>query len=231
MNRTVAIVQARMGANRMPGKMMLWLHGYPVIEWVVRRTAKARRLDDVVVAIPDTPNDDVLKDFLSSKLRVNVFRGAEQDVLRRFVDAGRQARADRVIRICADNPLVSSEAIDDLIQFFDQNACDYAYNQGDSGRTNTYPDGLGAEMVSYSTLEQVDRQAIDPDHREHCLAYIVKNPDRFDIKTFNPPDQRIAHPELKLDLDDLEDYRRLAGKRFSITDGPVQIVQTFLDEK
>lgn len=220
-----------MSAERLPGKMMLWLHGYPIIEWVVRRTTMARRLDDVVVAIPDTPNDDVLEDFLSSDLQVNVYRGPERDVLHRFVEAGKKVQADRVVRICADNPLISGEVIDDLIHFFNLNACDYAYNQGDSGRTNTYPDGLGAEMVSFATLEWVEQHAASPEHREHCLSYIANNPDRFDIKTFNPPDQRMAHPELKLDLDNLEDYRYLAGKRFSITDGPIQIVHTFLGKK
>lgn len=134
MSKTVAIVQARMGASRLPGKMMLWLHGFPVIEWVVRRTASSRRLDDVVVAIPDTPMNDILDEFLSKILKVNVFRGSEQDVLERYAAAGRACGAEKVVRVCADNPLISGEVIDDLVRFFDENPCDYAYNQGDSGR-------------------------------------------------------------------------------------------------
>ena len=231
MKRIVAVVQARMWSSRLPGKMMLSLHGHPIIEWVVRRVTSARRLDDVMVAIPDTPNDDILDDFLSTTLKVKVFRGSEQDVLNRFVEAGRKARADQVIRVCADNPLVSGEVIDDLVQFVNENCCDYAYNQGDAGRTNMYPDGLGAEMVSLSLLEWLDRHAVKPYHREHCLSYISENPDQFDIKTFDPPDQRIARPKLKLDLDTMDDYRRLALKQVAIASSAFQIVQTFLEEK
>ena len=231
MSRTVAIIQARMGASRLPGKMMLCLHGRPVIEWVVRRICTARRLDDVVVAIPDTPIDDVLDAFLSQRLRVNVFRGSEQDVLGRFVAAGRAYKATQVVRACADNPLLSGEVIDDLICFFDGNPCDYAYNQGDSGRTNTYPDGLGAEIVPFSLLKWLGQNAVKPRHREHCLSYITDHPDRFDVRTFNPPDQRLARPELKLDLDTLADYRHLAMKQISIATRPLDIVRVFLDEK
>ncbi len=209
MSRTVAIIQARMGATRLPGKMMLLLHEYPIIEWVVRRTLTARRLDDLVVAIPDTPADDVLYDYLRNCLKVNVFRGSEKDVLGRFVASARDFNASHVVRICADNPLISGEVIDDLIKFFYDNPCDYAYNQGDSGVTNAYPDGLGAEIVSSLLLEWLDKNTSEPRHREHCMSYIIDHPDKFTIKTFNPPDPAIAHPELKLDIDTLEDYIQL----------------------
>ena len=230
MSRTVAIIQARMGATRLPGKMMLRLHDRPVIEWVVRRVSIARRLDGVVVAIPDAPIDDVLNAFLSNRLRVNVFRGSEQDVLGRFVAAGRAYRATQVVRACADNPLISGEVIDDLIRFFNENPCDYAYNQGDSGRTNTYPNGLGAEIVPFSLLEWLDQNAVKPRHREHCLSYITDHPDQFDIRTFNPPDQAIAHPQLKLDLDTLDDYAQLWGLKVSPSMSDREIVTAALSK-
>ncbi len=227
MSGTVAIIQARMGASRLPGKMMLSLHGYPVIEWVVRRVTSSNRLDDVVVAIPDAPVDDVLDCFVREKLGIKVYRGSEKDVLKRFTEAGKQVCADYVVRICADNPLVSGEVIDDLIKFFSEEPCDYAYNQGDSGQTNRYPDGLGAEIVPFSILERLVQRAAAPRHREHCFSYIADNPNQFHIKTFNPLDERIACPWLKLDLDTLEDYRRLALKSFSIASTPYDIVQAF----
>jgi len=223
----VAIIQARIGSKRLPYKMMVSLHGFPIIEWVVRRVSSASRLDDVIVAIPDTPLDDILDYFLREQLQVNVYRGDEHDVLRRFVEAGKQVSATHVVRVCADNPLVSGVVIDELIQFFLEQPCDYAYNQGDGGRTNTYPDGLGAEIVPFSLLEWLDQHAAIPRHREHCLSYIADYPDRFDIKTLNPPDERISCPWLKLDLDTPEDYHRLALKQFTVTSSPFEIVQTF----
>ena len=230
MKRIVAVVQARMWSSRLPGKMMLSLHGHPIIEWVVRRVALARSLDDVVVAIPDTRNDDILSQFITENLNVKVYRGSEQDVLNRLLGAAKFAQASHVVRVCADNPLVSGEVIDDLVQVFAEHPWDYAYNQGDGGRTNAYPDGLGAEIVPFTLLEWLGQHAIDARHREHCLTYIVDNPDQFTIKTFDPPDQRIARPWLKLDIDNLEDYCRLALRRFSITSTPYDIVQAFSEE-
>jgi spore coat polysaccharide biosynthesis protein SpsF len=227
MKRIVAIIQARIGSTRLPCKMMLSLHGRPVIEWVVHRVSSAKRLDGVVVAIPDTHNDDILYHFLKNSLNIGIFRGSEHDVLKRFLNAARYVQADYVVRICADNPLVSGEAIDDLIQFFLEHPCDYAYNQGDGGRTNTYPDGFGAEIVSFSILEWLDTHARDTRYREHCLSYIMDYPDQFSIKTFDPPDSRIACPWQKFDLDTLDDYYRLALSRLSINSTPLEIVQLF----
>ncbi len=230
MNRTVAIIQARMGSQRLPGKMMLWLNGYPVIEWVVRRTLNSSRLDDVVVAIPENRTDDILYNFLKNNLKVKVIRGPEDDVLGRFIKAGMYSKATHIVRVCADNPLICNQAIDDLVRFFNNNDCEYAYNQGDSGRTNSYPDGFGAEIVSFSLLEWLHRNAFKAKYREHCLLYIMNHPDQFTIKTFNPPDKRIAHPELKLDLDTLEDYHKLVSKKISIDSNSLEIVKTFLDQ-
>ncbi|MHB8108778.1 MAG: cytidylyltransferase domain-containing protein [Syntrophorhabdaceae bacterium] len=231
MRRIVAIIQARMNASRLPGKMMLSLHGSPIIEWVVRRVASARMLDEIVVAIPDTSNDDFLAQYVTHALNAKIYRGSEKDVLNRFLGAAKMARASHVVRVCADNPLVSGEVIDDLIRYFCDHPCDYAYNQGDGGRTNSYPDGLGAEMVPFALLEWLDQHAVDARHREHCLTYVVDNPHRFTIKTFDPIDQRIACPWLKLDMDNLNDYCRLAHKCFSITSSPFDIVQAFWEKQ
>ncbi len=231
MRRTVAVIQARIGASRLPGKMMLGLHGHPVIEWVYRRVRSSRLLDDVVIAIPDTRNDDVLAQFITEHLNANVYRGSEKDVLNRFLGAAKQVQAQNVVRVCADNPLVSGEVIDELIHYFNEHPCDYAYNQGDGGRTNTYPDGFGAEIIPFALLEWLDQHAVSERHREHCLTYIVDNPDQFIIRTFNPIDQRIALPCVKVDMDSLEDYCRLALKPFSITSSPYDIVQVFSEEQ
>ena len=230
LKRIVAVVQARMWSSRLPGKMMLSLHGHPIIEWVVRRVTLARSLDDVVVAIPDTRNDDILSQFITENLKAKVYRGSEQDVLKRFLGASKNSQASHVVRVCADNPLVSGEVIDDLIQYFTDHPCDYAYNQGDGGQTNAYPDGLGAEIVPFSLLDWLHKHTVGARYREHCLTYIVDNADQFTIKTFDPPDQHIARPWLKLDIDNLEDYCRLALNSFSITSTPYDIIQAFSEE-
>jgi len=230
MNNIIAVIQARMSASRLPGKMMLSLHGKPIIEWVIRRVSSSKRVDGIIVAIPDSRYDDILAKFLTENLRAKIYRGSEPDVLKRFVEAGTLMHASHIVRVCADNPLVSGEVIDELIDFFIKHPCDYAYNQGDGGRTNDYPDGLGAEIVPLDLLMWIDAHAMEIRNREHCLTYITDNPHKFVIRTFNPPDQRLACPWLKLDMDTMEDYRRLAMRKITISSSPYEIVQAFSED-
>ena len=206
----VALVQVRMGSSRLPCKAMLYLHGLPLIDWVVHRTAKARRVNHIVMALPEGPLDDVLAFHLENR-GVACFRGPEDDVLKRFALAARQAEATHVIRICADNPLIWGGEIDNLVEHFlsrpEQERL-YAYNH--IPRNNLYPDGLGAEMISASLLYRLDADATLPQHREHCLSYIWDNAGEFVISTFDPPDPLLRRPECKLDVDTAEDYRKLA---------------------
>jgi spore coat polysaccharide biosynthesis protein SpsF len=220
-----------MGSTRLPNKMLLHLHGYPIIEWVIRRVRHSKNLDDIVVAIPDTRKDDILNQYLIEKLNVNVYRGSEDDVLDRFNGAAQLLNATHVVRVCADNPLVNGIVIDELIRFYFKNSCDYAYNQGDNGNTNTYPDGLGAEIVSFELLKWLEANTTEKKHREHCLSYISDNPDQFIRKTFNPSDQRIARPRLKLDLDTYDDYMKLMLNDFKIDSTPLDIIQAFSEKR
>ena len=224
---TVALVQARLGSSRLPMKTLLCLRGTPLIDWVVRRTAKARLLDRIVVATPDTPLDEVLAAHVRERLmpldgRIAVFCGSENDVLDRFRAAGAAFGASRVVRVCADNPLVWGGEIDNLIRFFEASGCDYAYNH--IPRSNRYPDGLGAEALSFALLNELAAVAEEPGQREHCLSYLWDNAQRFDMRTFDPPDPRLWHPELKLDVDSPEDFRRLALMPLHVDMPPEEIV-------
>lgn len=222
--KTVAVVQARMGSTRLPGKMLLPLHGIPVIEWVLKRAASASLLDGLIVAIPDTGENDILASTVA-ELEFDIFRGSEDDVLDRFYRAALSKSATRVIRICADNPLICGSEIDNLIDFYASNKCDYAYNHVPKG--NRYPDGLGAEIVSMIVLERIHRKAIFPAHREHCLSYITDNPQFFEIKTFDPPDDAIAFPEIRLDVDTVDDLRKLSVLELSIDMSAREIISIF----
>lgn len=199
----VGIVQARMGASRLPNKMMLALHGYPVVEWIFRRCKRSVRLNRLVFAIPDGSQDDVLAEYLK-RMGATVFRGSESDVLQRFWGAAQSFSATHVVRICADNPLICPEAIDHLVERYFDKPCDYIYNH--IPKNNRYPDGLGAEMVNADLLDHLNRKAVAASQREHVFNYIWDNTDRFQIRTFDPPDAMLHLPDLKLDLDTHEDY-------------------------
>jgi len=119
MGSTVAIIQARMGSSRLPGKMMMELAGTPIIEWVVRRVQGAALLDDIIVATSDADIDDGLA-LIAKNLGVQVFRGSEANVLDRFIKAAEYCEADTIVRICADNPLIDPGEIDRLIKFYNR---------------------------------------------------------------------------------------------------------------
>lgn len=205
--RVVAIVQARLGSSRLPLKSLLTLRGTPIIDWVTGRLSRARRLDGLIVAVPDTKLDRVLYEHLERR-GVPVMAGPEEDVLARFALAAKQANAGLVVRVCADNPCIWGEAVDRLVEFYREGTCDYAYNH--IPRDNLWPDGLGAEVLSRDLLEELASRAKLPSQREHCLNYLWDNAESYRIATFDPVEPWLRRPDLKLDVDSAEDFRRLA---------------------
>lgn len=222
--KVIAIIQARLGSTRLPRKMLLSLHGHPLIEWVVRRVVRAGKLDAVVLAIPDNPENDMLE-MEAKRLGVACFRGSEEDVLHRFAQAAERHEATHVVRVCADNPLICPELIDELVDFYFSAPCDYAYNHIPDG--NSFPDGLGAEIVSAELLKRLDEVVVSSEHREHCLSHIHANPAQFVRKTYNPSDSELAKPELRFDVDTYEDFQFLAGKVFDMQVSAKDLIRIF----
>ncbi len=205
--RTVAIIQARLGSTRLPMKSLLCLRGAPVIDWVVDRVSRARLLDEVVVACPDTPLDRVLMEHLERR-GAACCAGPEHDVLGRIALAARRFDADRVVRVCADNPLIWGEAVDRLIRFHEAERPDCSYNHMPKG--NLWPDGLGAEIVDRDLLERMAAEAGEPSQREHCLNWLWDNRERFRLATFDPEEEWLRRPDIRLDVDTAEDFCHLA---------------------
>ena len=226
--KNIAIIQARIGSTRLPYKMMLSLHGTPIIEWVINRTKKSNLLDDIIVAIPISEDNDILEKYIK-ELGVKVFRGSENNVLNRFYESVKDKNATHIIRICADNPLIDGIEIDNLINFYQNNSCDYAYNH--IPKDNLYPDGLGAEMISFDLLKDLHASVTTQHHKEHCLSYIIDNKDKFTIKTFNPKDKSLHYPELKFDVDTFDDYHKLCMKDFDINISSQNLIELFGETK
>ena len=222
--KIVAIIQARIGASRLPNKMLLNLHGYSIIEWVYRRVSQAKKIDQILFALPDAAQDDILAWYMKS-IGAETFRGSENDLVDRYYQTAKYASADVVVRICADNPLICASEIDSLIDFFQKKQCDYAYNHIPKG--NSYPDGLGAEICQMKLLEDINEQANKPEYREHLFNYIWNKTDQYQIMTFDPP-QELAYPTLKLDIDTMADYQQLLEKPYHIEMNAVDIVKTAL---
>jgi spore coat polysaccharide biosynthesis protein SpsF len=221
---TIGIIQARMGSTRLPNKMLLSLHGKPIIEWVVKRVQKSKLLDNIVVAIPDTKKDEVLENYLID-LGIEVFKGSEENVLNRFYEAVKYKNPKNIVRICADNPLICPKEIDNLIDFYKNNSCDYAYNH--IPKENLYPDGLGAEIISFKLLKWLNENVIEKKHKEHCLSYITDYSNKFIIKTFDPIKSNLHYPNIKLDVDTFEDFAKLSQKKFNIDIEANELIKLF----
>lgn len=200
----VAVVQARMGSARLPGKSLMKVCGeIPLLEMVLLRLKKALSLDRIVLATSENYDCDPLEG-LARRLGVDVVRGSESDVLSRYVAAVESFGVESLLRVCADNPLVSFEAVDMLSDFFLSNDLDYAENKSpESG----FPDGFGAEMVKGRILPLIAPLS-NPRQREHVIDYIIDNPREFNTATMKAPPEFHA-PEIKLDIDTAGDLARM----------------------
>jgi spore coat polysaccharide biosynthesis protein SpsF len=170
----VAIVQARMTSSRFPGKVLAELAGAPMLAQELRRLAAARSIGEIVVATTRNATDDPVA-ALADVEGARVFRGDEHDVLGRYVAAAREARADVVVRITADCPLLDPGVVDRVVEALTDDA-DYSANVVE----RTFPQGLDCEALHLETLERVDGLAESPAAREH-VTWLINNeqPDLF----------------------------------------------------
>ncbi len=175
MSRTVAIIQARVGSTRLPGKVMKPLLGDPMLSIVVRRVARARTVDEVVVATTTLPEDDAIAALAASEGWA-LERGSETDLLERYLEAARAHEADVVVRITSDCPIIDPEVIDRTVAAFRDGDVDYASN---TLEPRTYPRGLDVEVVSAGALELAGREDRDPAWREHATPYIYRHPESY----------------------------------------------------
>jgi glutamate-1-semialdehyde 2,1-aminomutase len=168
--KTVAIVQARMGSTRYPGKVMLPICGTPMIGLLLERLAGARSIDQIVLATSDHACNEPLAQYVR-ELGHSVFRGSEDDVLGRYYLAAQGASAATVVRITGDCPLVDAALVDEMVAVYRDAAVDYLGN----GSPPTYPDGLDVEVFSFKALEAAARQATLAVDREHVTPFLRKS--------------------------------------------------------
>jgi spore coat polysaccharide biosynthesis protein SpsF len=174
--KTAAIIQARMGSSRLPGKVLEKIAGKPLLWHLVHRLKKAELLNALIIATTDREADRPIL-VLANNLGIESYAGNETDVLDRFYQAATRFNINVICRITADCPLIDPQIVDKTIQVFFKADCDYVSN----GRPASYPDGLDVEVFSYSTLEQVWQKAKLASEREHVTPYIHNHPDKFHI--------------------------------------------------
>jgi spore coat polysaccharide biosynthesis protein SpsF len=184
-----AIVQARMASTRLPGKVLLDIVGsMPMLAVVLDRARRAGTVDEVIVATSDSTGDDPISD-LCRRAGTRCFRGSEDDVLDRYYRAAAWAKADVIVRLTADCPLLDPAVIDLVVSSFNAGTDDYVSNTLE----RTYPDGLDTEVFSFGALARAWSEAGLTSEREHVTPYIWKHPDRFRIRNVASPVDLSAH--------------------------------------
>jgi spore coat polysaccharide biosynthesis protein SpsF len=172
--RTVAIIQARMGSTRLPGKVLMKLAGETVLGRVVRRVKRASRVDEVVIATTLKPVDGAIVGE-AERLGVKSFRGPEEDVLDRYYQAATACDAEVVVRITSDCPLVDPELVDGTVEELLTRSAAYASNTLE----RSYPRGLDVEVFTRRALWEAHREARAAYEREHVTPYIFEHPEKF----------------------------------------------------
>ncbi len=178
MKHVVAIIQARMGSTRLPGKVLKDIAGKPMLEHVVSRTSQVKTLDTVVVATTTRPADDVIV-LLCQERGWSFSRGSEEDVLDRYYQAALAFKADVIVRITSDCPLIDPEIIAKVVNQFLSYHDETAYVSNSLIRT--FPRGLDVEVMGFNALEKAWQEDHNPVWREHVTPYIYRHPEKFKI--------------------------------------------------
>ena len=194
-----AVVQARMGSTRLPGKVLMPAAGKPLLAHLLERLGRARMVETMLVATSDDVRDDPVA-ALCSSLGVEVFRGSEHDVLDRYYQAARGAGIDLVVRITADCPLVDPAIVDAMVQYAVEHRGEF--DLVTNRRPLTFPDGLDLDVIPIDALAQAWREAREPMQREHVIPWFWDTGRRL---------HNLEHPanlyaEHRWTLDYAEDY-------------------------
>lgn len=204
--KVIAIIQARMGSTRLPGKMTMDLSGKPVIAHVIERAQMVTHIHEVWLATTIARSDDVLANW-AKEHQVKYCRGSEYDVLDRYYQTAIGARANVVVRVTGDCPLLDPVVIDQVVKAHLEGGAEYTSNI----HPPTFPDGLDTEVFSFATLEKIWKEAVLRSEREHVTPYLWKNPELF-------PQRNIVHtPDLSAERwtldtpEDLEFLRRVVA--------------------
>tara|TARA_B100000900_G_C20592588_1_gene722153 strand:- start:2193 stop:2915 length:723 start_codon:yes stop_codon:yes gene_type:complete len=193
----LAIVQARMGSTRLPGKVLKKVCNLPLIQILFERLNQSEKINKIICATTTNREDDLLEKVIS-KIGFDVFRGSEKDVLRRYYEVAKMYNAKNIVRITGDCPFVDPNIVDEVINLFIKTNSDYCSNV----IPPTFPDGLDVEIFNISTLEKTYLNAISPKHREHVTTYMIEDQSLQKANFFHSVD----HSEKRWTLDYEEDF-------------------------
>ncbi len=178
--RVIVIIQARMSSTRLPGKVLLDLGGRPVLDRMIERVKLAKNVTETVVATTTDPSDDAIV-ALCEQLGTPVFRGSLPDVLDRYYQCALEYKADYVVRLTGDCPLIDPELIDEVVNGLFDPPEDFSCNRLPPPFGRTFPIGLDVEACTFQALENAWKNATEKHHREHVMPYLYETPGKFQV--------------------------------------------------
>jgi spore coat polysaccharide biosynthesis protein SpsF len=183
--KVVAVIQARMGSTRLPGKVLQSIGGATMLERVCTRVQRAKSLAQALVATTIEPADDAIVRECQ-RLGVPFFRGSEDDVLDRYYRASLVSSPEVVVRITSDCPIIDPDVVDLTVNALEHAGADYASNV----RVRRFPHGLDTEVMTFAALERAWREASQPYERVHVTPYLYQHPELFRIESVEGPGDR-----------------------------------------
>lgn len=208
--RASVVIQARMGSSRLPGKVLREIKGKSLLEILINRVRRAKRVDRIIVATTTSKADDAIVSACS-KLGIAFWRGSESDVLQRYFDAAQHFGLTDIVRITADCPLTDPDLLDEAIDSYFQGDSEYLCNN----YPPSYPDGLDIEVFTMKQLSLAAHKAEDQSDREHVTPYIRKS--LVEFTTLGAPRDYSAHRwtvDEKSDFDFVSELLKLADYDF-----------------
>jgi spore coat polysaccharide biosynthesis protein SpsF len=202
----LAFLQARMGSTRLPGKVLMSIHGQSILERAVRRLRAAPTVDDVVVLTTCLREDDAIVEE-SKRLGAGIYRGPVRDVLARFYEAAEHLQPDIIIRATADNPLIEIGSIERIVDAVYWGGFDLCMEEG-------LPYGAATEAVTRKALIRAHTKAHEARHREHVTLFIKERPEEFRVAFLTPPNS-LKYPQVRVTVDTPDDFdfvNQLIGK-------------------
>lgn len=197
-----ATIQARMGSSRFPGKVLKPILGKPMLALQIERIQQSMLIDEIIIATSESPKDDPIE-VLAHSLGVYCFRGSEDDVLLRVVEALKAYHVELHVEFMGDNPLPDPLLVDAIIGFYLKNAGQYDYVT--NSLKTTYPPGAEVFVYPADILCDAEKHAANPALREHVGLHIYQHPERYRIYNLEAPPWLYA-PDLHLEVDTQEDF-------------------------
>ncbi len=202
--KIVAIVQARLGSTRLPSKIFKTILDKTLLDIQIERMSRSKYISDIVIATTTNPYDDLIFNYCKEK-NYEVFRGSEFDVLDRHYQAGYKFRADALMKIPSDCPLIDPEIIDNVIKFYVENFPKYDYVS--NLHPASYPDGNDVEIMKFDVLTSAWRFSDKQYQREHTTPYLYENMSKFSLGNVVWERGIDLSEKIRLTLDYEEDYQ------------------------